>query len=791
MKLKNTTKYSRWIAVAALAVAGVASLSPVRADAPAANAQVVKLRTDAIRDFTAGKFDAGSDLLAQAAKLSNDNETAEMLKWSDQFRDQLNVFTGERHKAYDKAVADVKTLTDKGHADYAMDFADRAQLLSDDKKAFVALPWVQKLIADGADRAKGYEAGGDWYTAMRVYRDLAAVDPASKEWKEKLKDVTRRVRLIATYNPDLYKSTLDGETKEREQIDALVNPDTHKPTTKPAEAVENDNFKIDWHDTLKGIEMPMLVQAMADANDQYYRQIDYKTLMTGGLSGIEAVVSTKGLEKTFPNLADEKKKAEFQAALDGWKAMAAGSNADTMEGVSNTILGDGPDGMLAVNARTLQLPDAVLISEYADGAFAGLDPFTSMIWPSELAEFTKATQGQFSGIGIQIETDDEGNLKVVRPLTGSPAAAAGIKSLDVIAKINGKNARNITADQAVKYITGPAGTVVNITVRSPDGTMTDMNIRRASIHVESVEGYSRTADDKWNYYVDPDNKIAYIRITSFSGSTRAELAKVLEKLGDDVNGVIVDLRGNPGGLLTAATGVCDQFLSKGVIVSTHPDRETRNPKTMSTAEDDHARFERLGADLPVCDKPMVVLINQYSASASEIVSGCLKDDHRAILVGERSFGKGSVQQIFPPENSDAKWKITTAHYYLPSGRCIHREENSTEWGVDPDVVVEMTPEQMRAAAIARQDMEMDRAANAAPAEGMRPKLNDTAKPGPANGEPVKTEAATTEPMAGGATTQPVVHKTLLEADPQLSAALLVLRLEVVGKTTVLADGQKP
>ena len=215
--------------------------------------------------------------------------------------------------------------------------------------------------------------------------------------------------------------------------------------------------------------MPMLVQAMADANDEYYRSIDYKTLMTGGLSGVDAVVNTKGLEKTFPNLADPAKKGEFQAALEKWKASAAASGADTMEGVSNTILGDGPDSMLAVNAKTLQLPDAVLISEYADGAFAALDPFTSMIWPSELAEFTKATQGQFSGIGIQIETDDAGDLKVVRPLTGSPAAAAGIKSGDVIAKINGKNARNITPDQAVKYITGPAGTVVNITVRTPRG----------------------------------------------------------------------------------------------------------------------------------------------------------------------------------------------------------------------------------------------------------------------------------------------------------------------------------
>src|SRR5204862_1269638 len=158
-------------------------------------------------------------------------------------------------------------------------------------------------------------------------------------------------------------------------------------------------------------------------------------------------------------------------------------------------------------------------------------------------------------------------------------------------------------------------------------------------------------------------------------------------------------------------------LSEGIIVSTRADRVTPNlPKE-----------EKAKADADdVKDTPMVILVNQYSASASEIVSGAMKDHHRALIVGERTFGKGSVQMLFPLSGRSAYLKLTTSHYYLPSGRCIHREETSTEWGVDPDVTVEMTPEQMRAAIDARQELDILRDANAAPAEGKQEKINDVA-----------------------------------------------------------------
>ncbi len=161
-----------------------------------------------------------------------------------------------------------------------------------------------------------------------------------------------------------------------------------------------------------------------------------------------------------------------------------------------------------------------------------------------------------------------------------------------------------------------------------------------------------------------------------------------------------------------------------------------------------------------CTLPLVVLVNQYSASASEIVSGCLKDLHRALIVGQRTFGKGSVQMLFPLDERKTLLKLTTSHYYLPLGRCIHREENSTEWGVDPDVTIEMTPEQMGAAIDARQQLDILRdAAGAAPAEGEQPKLIDKAQ---------AVEKAVEK------------KKDLLSSDPQLSGAVLMLRLELNG-----------
>ena len=678
--------YFRWTAAAlslGLIILGAATpslLSPARADdslkSPPPAATVEEVEAQAFKAIRGGNFDVGNTLLGQASSQSNDPNVARMHGWTDDFDKQLKTFADERHTAYTKAVADVQLLIKKGHQDYALGFACRAQVLSDDKQAFHDLPWVQSLIADSIKRASDYEKSGQWLSAMSLYADLASIEPASKDWKEKLKDVTTRVRLLAMFVPDDLKEIQDKQSKERDAVEALVQPTT-KPvagaTTQPDDLANNDNFRIDWHDTLRDIHMPMLQSAMYDACQNYYRDVTYKGLMIGGLQGLEAVVTTHGLEKTFPGLADQSKHDAFQKYLDQKLEEAKASSSPNDEVMMDDLLSDGKDGLLAADAATVGVPEEVLVSEFANGALAGLDPFTDMIWPSDLADFVKMTQGTFSGVGIWIEINNDGNLRVVSPLEDSPAYKAGIKADDIIARINNKSAKGITITQAVKTITGPAGTTVLLGIRSPDLQLKNYTIKRETIKVSSVKGYLRKPTGGWDYYVDPQNKIAYVRITNFTDTSAEELSKAIDDMGDNINGMILDLRDNPGGLLVAAIDVCDKFLDSGVIVSTHPDRETQNGPTINSAKPDKNEFR----------KPLVVLVNQYSASASEIVSGALKDDHRAILVGERTFGKGSVQMTFPLADGSARLKLTTSHYYLPSGRCIHREENSTSWGVDP------------------------------------------------------------------------------------------------------------
>ena len=716
-------------------------------------AEIQELESQAVREAQAGHFDATDQILGKAASISHDPAIEQMANWSASFKSQLQAFAAERHKQYDELVSQVKLLQSHDKPDYAMDIASRAYSLSDDKAGLRHEEWADQLVKQAIERAQQYDQKEEWIKSLRIYSDLGAIEPSVPQWKDQLKLATRRVRLLAMYAPDALKALQESDAKDREQVEQLLHPTT-QPTTKPAkDAVDktdktvNDTLRVDWHETLRGVRMPMLWEALVDADQNYYRGISYRDMALGGIRGIRAVLTTKGLDKPFPKLADADRTNEFLAALD----KAATDNENAPQNRQQDVLRNTLTRIQTVNRDTVGLPDEVVVSEFADGAFEKLDPFTSMIWPSDLEEFNKMTQGKFSGVGIQIQSEQDGSLKVVSPLEDTPAYKAGIKAGDVITQIDGKSAKGISINQAVRIITGPPNTIVKLTVRSPDGATKDYTIRRETIHVASVKGYIHRPGGGWDYIVDPQQRIGYIRITNFTADTAQELNTAIDTMKlEHVRGLIMDLRYNPGGLLTAATDVVDKFLDHGVIVSTRPDRDTGNPPTIAVAKPD-----------PDDSKlPLVVLVNQYSASASEIVSGALKDDHRATIVGERTFGKGSVQMLFPIADRSAYLKLTTSHYYLPSGRCIHREENSKEWGVDPDVTVPLTPDQMSAAIDARQDLDILR--DAPPAGGEQPKLNDAAK--------------TADPKNPTAP-----KKDLLASDPQLSAGLLLLRLELNGQ----------
>lgn len=749
-----------------------ASVSPGLVAAPEQLASVDEIKNLALKSILAGEFRQTNDLLTQAAARTNDPVVAQMAGWMGQFEKQRGAFASERHEQYEKAVGDVRKLIDHGKESYALDATARAYLLADDKAGFRKEPWVDELVTNTTKLADEAEAQEKWLTALRLYSDLGSIEPANPLWKDRLKLATRRIRLVAIYTPDQFKEIQEAELKDREEADALIRPAT-QPTTTPSETgafiksstqpttqeeaadvidAAEDSFRVDWKETLRGIDADMLVEAIKDTKKNYYKPIDYRTLMKGGMSGIKAVLTTRGLEEAdgFGGLADAAQRDAFVAFIDKQIARFEASDDESEKALVEPAISQ----LRSTNRNTVNIPENVLISEFADGAFGELDPFSSMIWPSDVEEFNKSTQGEFSGVGIQIQSGEDGSLNVVSPLEDSPAYKKGIKAGDVITKINGKNAKGISLNQAVKSITGPAGTSVTLEIRSPDAKSVEYVIERQTIKVASVKGWLHRPGGGWDYFVDPVQKIGYLRMTNFTRTTSKELDQACQDLiHNGAKAMILDLRYNPGGLLQAATEVSDRFVSKGTIVSTKADRDNTPHKPWSADANEDKEFSL----------PTVVLVNQYSASASEIVAGALKDLDRALIVGERTFGKGSVQMLLPLEKRTAYLKLTTSHYYLPGGKCIHREENSQEWGVDPNLTIEMTPEQMRVAIDARQELDVLRDVNSAPAEGEQRKLNDIAPS-------VEETVATATPA----------KKDPLGSDPQLSAALLLLRMQLAG-----------
>ena len=319
-----------------------------------------------------------------------------------------------------------------------------------------------------------------------------------------------------------------------------------------------------------------------------------------------------------------------------------------------------------IRNRYVEEPDNQKLMESAiNGMLTGLDPHSSYMSADDFAAMQVQTKGEFGGLGIEV-TQQDGYVKVVSPIDGTPADKAGIQTGDLITQVDGTTVLGLTMDQAVDLMRGPIGSEVVITVvREGVQDQFDVSIIRDTIKVAAVKG--RLVGET-----------VVLRITSFTDQTFAGLKAELQKAMDDaggaakVNGFVLDLRNNPGGLLTQAISVSDAFLNTGEIVSTRG----RNPV-------DNERFNAEMGDLAE-GKPVVVLINGGSASASEIVAGALQDHRRAIVVGTKSFGKGSVQTIIPVRG-DGAMRLTTARYYTPSGRSIQA------LGVMPDIVVNQPP----------------------------------------------------------------------------------------------------
>jgi carboxyl-terminal processing protease len=308
------------------------------------------------------------------------------------------------------------------------------------------------------------------------------------------------------------------------------------------------------------------------------------------------------------------------------------------------------------------------------GMLNALDPHSEFLEPEKYKELQNDTQGAFGGLGIVISMKDN-FITVIAPMEDSPGFKAGILSGDRIIKIDGKSTEKMSLQDAVKDLRGEPGTDVKITVLRPSSNqMKDYKLTRAVINIDMV----KDIDGKKEFPLG-DNKIGYIRLVQFGEKTSADLEAGLRKLkAQGMQGLVLDLRWNPGGLLEQAVDVCEKFLPRGDLVVT---TEGRNPSQNSVRK-------AMGRGDELHNLPMVVLVNLGSASASEIVAGCLQDSKRAIILGEKTFGKGSVQSILPLADGSAL-RLTTAKYYTPSHKVIHEE------GITPDIVVPLTEEQER------------------------------------------------------------------------------------------------
>ncbi|MGN6626617.1 MAG: S41 family peptidase [Tepidisphaeraceae bacterium] len=365
-----------------------------------------------------------------------------------------------------------------------------------------------------------------------------------------------------------------------------------------------------------------------------------------------------------------------------------------------------------------------------NGMLATLDPYTMYVPNDQQEAFNDALDGNFKGVGIRLSQDPDGQIEVVTPIDDSPAWKAGVLPGDVIVKVNGESIVGMRLEDIIPKIQGPSGSKVTLTIRRNKAQVVDISMTREEFVVPQVKGFERNPDNSWSYWADREKKIAYIRLTQFTPDIGQQITGICQNLlKEGMKGLVFDLRFNPGGRLEEAVQLIDLFVKKGVIVSV---KGRNRPEQVTNAKEE--------GTLP--DFPMAVLVNEHSASASEVMAGSLKDNKRAVVVGARTYGKGSVQEVMPLDANAGELKMTVAYWYLPNGERVQRLKDAKSWGVEPDYVVPMDDQQQ--AKLIESQMS---------SESMRVALKTPATTQSASGTTVPT-------------TQPI--------DPQLEKALAVV-----------------
>lgn len=672
-----------------------------------------ELWTDGLALVGRGQFDQAYKTLDRLIESgSSDDRAKQVYEWLGSF-EKLEQQRREMSQAdYEKYVAWVKDHSEKKQWSKAVDDLFRAFLSCPDPAAFRKEPWVQDVVKHAEEHAASLREKGEWIEAIRIYGALVEIfEPDGQEYRRLRQQCRTHILLEETYKPS-------GE----------------------------------WKEVVRDIDPDMARNALRMVAERYVTEPDFGKLATGGLERLSWFAATKKLANTFPTMKDHE-------LVDGFARRINARIRQTQERPRTTLAETLSlfDRALEINKETLRIPQEVIVAEFMEGALEPLDEFTSMIWPAEVDQFRKDTMGEFSGVGIQISLEN-GVLKVISPLEDTPAYAAGIQPGDVITKVNGEKTDGITIDQAVRRITGPAGTKVILTIRRlGQDKEFDVPVVRERIVIHTVKGVSREADGRWNCWADPERKIAYVRVTGFMENTVDELADTLARLRrEHVRGLILDLRFNPGGLLKSAVDMCDLFLPADKRIVSTKGRDSKEWELSSSRREGFA------------DIPLIILVNDFSASASEIVSGALQDHHRCLIVGGRTFGKGLVQNLEALGAAGTSYiKLTTAKYYLPNGRCIQKQPGVGNWGVDPNVEIKLVPKETRKVLDIRRKQEVLKGKDQKelPAAATEDEEVDAEK------SPTTTQAADDD--------EPKDENTRPEIDPQMEAALLLMRVRVL------------
>jgi carboxyl-terminal processing protease len=611
-----------------------------------------------------GEFE-GAGRLIESASSRYDGHHHRLLKVVHEYRAINQRRQADREGSYGEQLAELEKvrvsageagLSDVNEITKALSITAKASEFANEEQKLELLSnaFVKGVFRAAKAKAAEFEAEGKWLDSyITCYSWLGAIEPSNEEYSEYGEQLVEKANIVASFRDN------------------------------PCESREERYEKV---------EKQMFVRAVDALNFNYVNIIDYRAMtdkavrrckLLGEVINSSAVVR----EALWGTDADQSREVSTWSASLGALLMeiersTTGFSKDRFIGVFEKVL--------SLNTTTLLLPQTLLIAQFAEAAFSALDPYTVMVWPRQVQDFEKTMTNEFTGIGIEI-TKQKGMLTVASLLPDTPAYNSGLDAGDVIEEVDGVQTKDMSLMCAVHKITGPAGTVVRLTIKRPgeDGVRY-ISITRAKIVVPTIRGWRRAEGGGWLYMIDEADKIGYVRLTSFSASTASDLDMVLSELeGAGLKGLILDLRFNTGGLLDSAVAVADKFLSEGLIVSTQP---RWGVPTYAAAEKDKTHP----------DYPLVILVNRYSASASEIVSGALQDEkyERAVVVGERTVGKGLVQGITPYPGGGAQLKYTMAYYHLPSGQKVESEDamkkqGRKDWGIGPDIEIKLSSEELK------------------------------------------------------------------------------------------------